>query len=157
MIAGVAQVRSKGVLGGIQIAIGEKASSSYDVRWKLLEGRELCGCRRCILYVPCHSIQTFEQRPARRKRRVEIDGAHKRFDRPARVSQRYVAIAALLVQETKPRMLLLQPLQGFQRFMDSVEAALVGRDQVQEVAVLGRGSRQCFRRRERLEVVETLA
>ena len=54
-------------------------------------------------------------------------------------------------------MLLLQALQGFQRLVYPVQASLVGGDQVQDVAVLGRGSRQHFGRGERFAMPAALA
>ena len=98
--------------------------------------RELLGGHRRTLLVPRHAIQAFEHGPTGHQRRVEVHGSRESIDRARRIPQGHVAITALLVEETEPRMLLLESLQGFQRLGYAVQASLVGGDQVKDVAVL---------------------
>ena len=102
-----------------------------------LQGGDALGCGRRISFVSRHAIQAFEHDPARRQRRVDVHRSQKGIDRARRIAQGHVAVTALLVEEAEPRMLLLQALQGCQRFVYPVQASLVGGDQVQGVAILG--------------------
>jgi hypothetical protein len=77
-----------------------------------------------------------------------MGAAEKGLDRARRIPQRRVAITTLLVEEAEPRIQLLQAPQGFKRLVYAVQASLVGGDQVQEVAVLGRCNRERFSRDE---------
>jgi hypothetical protein len=66
-------------------------------------------------------------------------------------------VTALLVQEAEPWVSLLQTPQGCQRLPYPVQASLVGSDQVQGVAVLGRSNRKCFGCGERFRVPTVVA
>jgi hypothetical protein len=59
-------------------------------------------------------------------------------------------MTALLIQKAEPGMLLLEALQGCQRVVYPIQAALIGSDQVQDVAVLGKFSGQSLSRRQRV-------
>jgi hypothetical protein len=91
------------------------------------------------------------------QRRVDVHASQKGIDRARRFPQGHVAITALLVEEAEPRMLLLQALQGGQRLVYPVQASLVGGEQIQDVTIPGRRSRQHFGCGERFAVLPSLA
>ena len=157
IVAGLEQICPEDVLRRRQLAVREQAPGLHDLGRQVFQGGDALGCDRCISFVPRQAIQAFEHAPARRQRRVDVHGSQKGIDRARRIPQGHVAITALLVEEAEPRMLLLQALQGCQRLVYPVQASLVGGDQVQDVAVLGRCSRQHFGRGERFAVPPALA
>jgi hypothetical protein len=99
----------------------------------------------------------LEHDPTRRQRRIDRHGTHEGIDSAPEISQRYIAVTTFLVEQTKLRMPLFEALQRHECFWNSVQTALVGRDQVQDVAMIGRYSCQHFRRSERFAMLTALA
>jgi hypothetical protein len=162
IVARLEQIWPEDVLRRRQFAVREEAPGLHDLGRQVFQAGDALGCNRCISFVPSQVIQAFEHDPAICQRRVEVHGSQKGIDRARRIPQGYVAITTLLVEEAEPRMLLLQEFRGCQCLVNQVQASLVGGDQIQDVAVLGRCSyqrcsRQHFGRGERFAVPPALA
>src|ERR1019366_1218758 len=91
------------------------------------------------------------------QRRVHVHGSQKSSDRARRIPQSRAAITALLVEEAEARMMSLQSVRGRQRLVYKVQASLVGGDQIEDVAVPGRRSREHFGGGQRFAVPPALA
>ena len=92
------------LLGRPEVAVGEQrrspspppAAGALSVATCAAAVAAFCG-------VAGQPVEALEHAPARRQRRIDVDGAQQRLDRPRRILQRDVAEAALLVQPAEAR------------------------------------------------------
>src|SRR5262249_53140953 len=101
MVAATSPICLQNVPGCGQITVRKQTAGSQDFLRKILQQRDVPGCRGCELGLASHAIETFEHHPARHKGRIETHGSRKRADCTRQISKRHAAIATLLVQETK--------------------------------------------------------
>jgi hypothetical protein len=102
-------------------------------------------------------MQAFEHAPAREQSGVESHGCLKRLHGALPLPQPQEAVPAFLVEQGEPRVVLLQALQADQCLGNSLQAALVGRQEIEHVAVCRECNSERFGRRKRLTMTLCLA
>ena len=123
---------------GVSSPSENRARGLHDLRRQSLQGGHVRGGRapRSSLR-PVMRYRPSSMRPARGQCRIDVHAAQEGIDRPRRIAQGDVAMAALLVQAAEARVQPLETLERRQRLRDPAQMALAQRDQIQHVAVLG--------------------
>ena len=108
VIAVLEEIRAHQRLGRFQLAICKQPGRNDDLLWQGAQRRHLAGCGGSVVRLALHAVQALEHPPRPRERMIEVHGLEERFDRWRRLPQRDVTAAALLVQTTEARMMLLE-------------------------------------------------
>ncbi len=97
VIAMLQQIRPHHGFGGRELAIGEQRGRRDDLARKVVERLQVPRGHGGVLGLGRHLVQRMQHAPTGRQRRIDVDRGEERVYRPRRVTQRHVAMAALLV------------------------------------------------------------
>lgn len=106
-----------------------------------------------IVRVSRHPVETMQHVPAIGERLIDVNAAPECLDGLRCITERDVAVAALLMQSAISWMMLLKPTKEFERVRHSIHMAQVNRRQVQQVTVVGVSSQEWLDTRERRNVM----
>ena len=106
---------------GVSSPSENRLVAQHHLRRQPLERGDVLRRRGGVLRIAGHAIQPLEHAPARGQRRIDVHAAQERVDRPRRIAQGDIAMAALLVQAAEARVQLLETLQRRERLGNSLK------------------------------------
>jgi hypothetical protein len=137
IVASLEQIVTDDLFGRLKFAIREMTGRAHDIGRQPLQRGDVRGGGRGVGGIARHSVEAFEQVPARRQRRVDIDRMQQRFNRARRIAQHHVTVTALLVHKAVERALLFHSRQRLQRGVDLSQVTLTAGGEIQPSAWSG--------------------
>src|SRR5207248_8975891 len=90
-----------------------------------------------LLLVTDHLVESLEQAPGGGQRRVDLHCALVRFDRARRILEHDVAVATLLVEQARARVMALELFEGSERLRGPARVPQSERQEIKDIPVLG--------------------